>query len=128
MDRKRYRKRADKFVTAVQLALDFDGFAYRKWGGEQTCKSGDWLVDNNGEVYTVDKDSFAKTYRQTSPGVFIKTTPIWATVATEAGAVTTKEGQSHYQPGDYLVSNNEDGSDAYRITAEKFKSMYELDE
>jgi hypothetical protein len=32
-------------------------------GAEQRCKRGDWLVDNGGEVYTVDGDSFARTYR-----------------------------------------------------------------
>jgi hypothetical protein len=30
--------------------------------------------------------------------------------------------------GDYLVSNNPDGTDAYSISAAKFESMYELDE
>jgi hypothetical protein len=42
--------------------------------------------------------------------------------------VETKEGQSHYRAGDYLVSNNEDGSDAYAISAAKFESMYVPDE
>ena len=57
----------------------------------------------------------------------MKTTPIWAEKAEEAGSVVTKEGESHYQAGDYLVSNNEDGTDAYCISADKFESMYELD-
>jgi hypothetical protein len=42
--------------------------------------------------------------------------------------VVTKEGKSHYQSGDYLVYNNEDGTDAYCISAAKFESMYELEE
>lgn len=125
--RQRYRKRADQFVTAVQLNLEFDGFTFRKWGATQRCKRGDWLVDNHGEVYTIDQETFAKTYKQLRAGVYLKVTPIWAEVAEKAGVVKTKEGQSHYQPGDYLVSNNEDGTDAYRIEAAKFKSMYELD-
>ena len=85
-------------------------------------------MDNNGDIYTVDSDVFSLTYRQLKPGIYIKTTPIWAAVASEAGSVTTKEGASHYQAGDYLVYNNEDGTDAYCISAAKFESMYELDE
>ena len=127
-NRRRYRKRADQFVTAVQVELDTDGFVYQKWGAEQRCKPGDWLLDNNGDVYTVDAEVFKSTYRELSPGVYVKKTPIWAEVAPKAGVVDTKEGKSHYEAGDYLVSNNEDGTDAYCISAAKFESMYELDE
>jgi hypothetical protein len=42
--------------------------------------------------------------------------------------VATKEGQSRYAAGDYLVSNDEDGGDAYCITAAKFEAMYEQDD
>jgi len=42
--RRRYRKKPDQFVVAVQLALDTNGFTYKKWGAEQRCKRGDWLV------------------------------------------------------------------------------------
>ena len=127
-NRRRYRKKADQFVVAVQLDLDTDGFIYRKWGAEQRCQQGDWVVDNDGDHYTVDGEVFARTYRKLSPGIYVKTTPIWAEVASKSGQVPTKEGASHYQAGDYLVSNNEDGTDAYCISAAKFESMYELDE
>ena len=126
--RLRYRKRPDQFVIAVQLKLDTPGFAYRKWGADQRCKGGDWLVDNHGDVYTVDAEVFARTYRQVAPGQYVKTTPVWAEVATAAGAVATKEGESRYAAGDYLVSNNEDGTDAYCISAAKFEAMYERDD
>ncbi|MGB5615803.1 MAG: hypothetical protein WBM78_03110 [Desulfobacterales bacterium] len=126
--RRRYRKKADRFVIAVRLDLDTDGFSYRKWGAEQRCKRGDWLVDNEGDIYSVDSDVFAKTYRRVSPGVYVKTGPVWAEVATAPGSVVTNEGKSFYKAGDYLVYNNEDGTDAYCIGADKFESMYELDE
>jgi len=126
--RRRYRKKADRFVIAVRLDLDTDGFTYRKWGAEQRCKHGDWLVDNEGDIYSVDSDVFAKTYRRVSPGVYVKTGPVWAEVATASGSVVTNEGKSFYKAGDYLVYNNEDGTDAYCIGADKFESMYELDE
>lgn len=124
----RYRKKANSFVIAVQLDLDTEGFTYNKWGGEQRCKRGDWIIDNDGDTYTVDHQVFAKTYRSIGPGVYIKTTPVWAEVATKSGTVITKEGASKYEAGDYLVFNNEDGTDAYCMGAAKFESMYEPDE
>ncbi|NLD69473.1 MAG: hypothetical protein GX644_11750 [Limnobacter sp.] len=127
MTRARYRKKPDQFVIAVQLNLDTDGFVYRKWGHEQRCKQGDWLVDNDGDCYTVDAQVFARTYRNAGPGRWVKTTPVWATQATEPGSIATKEGATRYERGDYLVSNNEDGSDAYAVSAAKFEAMYEAD-
>lgn len=126
--RKRYRKKIDQFVVAIQLDLDTEGFIYTKWGAKQRCKAGDWIVNNDGDIYTVDYDVFKKTYVNIRQGIYAKTTPIWAEITTHAGSVNTKEGESFFKKGDYLVSNNEDGTDAYCISAEKFESMYEPDE
>lgn len=127
--RRRYSKRADQFVTAVCLDLETEGFSYEKWGHRQFCKRGDWLVWNHvlQEAYTIDATSFAATYREDSPGVFVKHSPVWAEVAARGGSMVTKEGLSDYQAGDYLVSNTEDGSDTYVIPPGPFKRMYELD-
>jgi hypothetical protein len=126
--RKRYRRKPDQAVTAVRLALDFDGLTYRKWNDTQRAKPGDWLVDNNGDVYTVGADTFARTYTKVGPGRWLKSAPVWAERATEAGDVATQEGRTHYKAGDWLVSNQEDGGDAYAIEAAKFEQLYELDE
>jgi hypothetical protein len=83
--RRRYKKKPTAFVTAVQLDLDTGGFTYNKWGGKQVCKRGDWLVDNNGDKYTVSQESFAKTYQLISPGVYLKTASVWAEVAEMQG-------------------------------------------
>lgn len=125
--RQRYRRKPDQPVVAVQLRLDTDGFTYRKWGSEQRCKAGDWLVDNDGDVYTVDAESFALTYREVGKGAYVKSAPVWAEVAGEDGSVATKEGRTAYRQGDYLVSNNEDGSDAYAVESDKFLALYEPD-
>jgi hypothetical protein len=124
-ERQKYVKRADQKVHAVRLDLETDGFTYRKWGAEQRCKRGDWLVDNDGDVYTVDGETFARTYRHVGDGAYVKTTPIWAERAGTAGNVTTKEGGTHYERGDYLVFNQEDGGDAYAISKDRFETMYE---
>ena len=48
--------------------------------------------------------------------------------AGSAGSIKTKEGETHYLAGDYLVYNNPDHSDGYAVSAEKFDAIYELDE
>ena len=124
-NRLRYMKRENESVIAVQLALDTDGFTYQKWGGLQTCKPGVWILDNAGDIYTVDRDTFARTYRKVDSGRYVKVTPVWAELAASAGRVQTKEGTTHYRRGDYLVFNDENGGDAYAVEAEKFRAMYE---
>jgi len=128
MPRQRYVRRPDRPVVAIRLALDLKSLVYRKWGGEQRAKPGDWLVDNDGDVYSVDADSFARTYRQTGRGTYVKTTPVWAEQAAQSGSVTTKEGATQYEAGDYLVSNDEEGADPYAISAAKFETLYTPDE
>ena len=123
--RQQYVKRATQFVVAVQLDLETTGFTYRKWGGTQTCKRGDWVVNNNGDIYTIDGESFARTYRSSGPGTYVKSEPVWAEVASAAGSVRTREGSTRYDAGDYLVSNDENGSDAYAVTKAEFERMYE---
>jgi hypothetical protein len=129
-ERQKYVKGPDQKVHAVQLDLETDGFTYRKWGAEQRCKRGDWLVRNPAEpdqvdTYTVDADTFARTYRHVADGAYVKTTPIWAERADAAGDVKTKEGSTHYEAGDYLVFNQEDGGDAYAVPKAKFERMYQ---
>lgn len=126
-ERRQYRKRAGSTVVAVRLALEFDGFDYRKWGGVQHAKQGDWLVDNGGNVYTVDAETFAETYRAVGGGLYEKVASVWAEVATEAGDVVTKEGRTHYERGDYIVSNDPEGADRYAVSAAAFEAMYEAE-
>lgn len=121
----RYRRRAKSTITAVRLDLETEGFTYEKWGGTQTCKRGDWVVNNGGEVYTIDAASFAQTYREVGPGVYEKDAPVWAERAESAGAIPTKEGASAYAAGDMLVYNNADRTDGYAMPAERFDSLYE---
>lgn len=123
--RRQFVKRAGHEVVAIQLTLDTDGFSYRKWGSLQRCKRGDWIVQNGGEVYSVDRDTFAHTYRELSPGMYRKVSPVWAERTDEAGSVATKEGVTHYPAGAYLVSNDAEGTDSYAVGAATFEAMYE---
>ena len=114
--RRQFVKRAGNEVVAIQLTLDTDGFTYRKWGDVQNCKPGDWLVQNNGEVYTVDRETFAHTYREESPGRYRKVSPVWAEQhRNRRDRCATKEGVTHYPAGAYLVSNDAEGTDTYAV-------------
>ena len=129
MTRARYRKKSGQTVTAVRLALDTKGFIYRKWGGEQHCDGGDWIVDDDGEVHTVDADSFTATYAMVSPGRYEKCAPVWAERASAAGSVETKEGVTRYEAGDFVVSNDAEGDDSWAVAKDRFEATYEpLDE
>ncbi len=125
--RRRYRKKDNQFIVAVRLDLETEGFTYFKWGSQQRCKRGDWVADNNGDVYTIDHKVFLKTYRQIAPGHYVKINPVWAEVADSAGWMPTKEGRSRYEAGDYLVFNDEEGTDGYCMSKARFEAMYEPD-
>jgi len=122
---KAYRKKQSKTVTAVQLALETDGFTYRKWGADQRCKAGDWLVNSGDDCYTIAEDSFSRTYSRVSEGQYRKTATVIARVAQCAGKVQTREGETHYKKGDYIVDNDGNGSDVYAISADVFHRLYE---
>lgn len=126
LPRKKYRKQAGQLVTAVKLNLDFDGFGYRKWGGSQKCKSGDWLVDNDGDVYTVESDYFCDNYRQVSPGRYEKTGIVWAVAANKNCDVKTIEGTTRCMAGDYIVFDREEQGKCYAVRKHQFERMYEL--
>ena len=122
---KKYKRKAGATILAVQFNLEVESFTYEKWGSLQTCKRGDWLVQNMGETYTVDAKSFAQTYQQVGPGVFAKGGFVFAKEANEDGTIATKEGVSAYQAGDVLVFNNEDQTDGDCMNAAKFRHLYE---
>ena len=123
---RRFKKKTTAHVIAIMLDLDTAGFTYRKWGGEQFCKPGDWIVYNQSDTYTIDKETFSKTYERVSPGKYVKTSIIWAEIAERSGVIKTKEGETHYQHGDYLVYNDLDRKDGYAINAATFESLYDL--
>ncbi|WP_052691845.1 DUF4231 domain-containing protein [Teredinibacter purpureus] len=125
-ERQQYLKRPGFHVTAVQLDLNFEGFGYNKWGDGQKCSAGDWLVNNCGDTYTVEKEYFIQHYEEVSPGQFEKIAPVWAEIAKTDGAIETIEGTSAYITGDYLVFDRSIGGQAYAVTKLSFERMYEV--
>jgi hypothetical protein len=120
-----YRRRKGTEVVAIRLDLDTDGFTYEKWGGIQTCKRGDWIVYGGGSTYTVDAASFAKTYTELRPGLYVKVGSVWAKEAGAAGSICTKEGTTDYEAGDFIVCNDSNGEDCWAVSAEDFSRLYE---
>ncbi|SMF15405.1 hypothetical protein SAMN02745866_01004 [Alteromonadaceae bacterium Bs31] len=123
--RNAYQRKVNS-VSAVQLKLDLIEFRFRKWGAEQRCKKNDWLVDNEGDVYPVDKDYFDKYYRQIGPGEYTKVGTVWAEQAAHTGFTPTLEGQSEFRVGDYIVYDQPEGGDAHVVEKSKFEVMYAL--
>jgi predicted nucleotidyltransferase len=87
-------------------------------------ESGRSLFDLAGLLYDLRK--FLN--REVERGRWVKTTPVWAEVAEQAGSVKTKEGSTRYAAGDYLVFNEADGGDPYAVSRAKFEALYELDD
>lgn len=125
---KRYRRRKMTTVTAVQIALDTEGFSYKKWDDVQVARAGDWLVNNNGNVYTIDSEVFERTYTKVREGTYEKTGLIWAGQAQKAGKVRSTSGFTNYRAGDFVVFNDQDRDDGWAMSEEEFESLYELDE
>ena len=82
------------------------------------------MVANGADVYTIDKRTFSQTYRRRSQGVYEKVAPVWAKKADGKGKLKTKEGQSEYKPGYYLVFNSSSGKDGYAMKASTFHALY----
>ncbi|WP_317928604.1 DUF4231 domain-containing protein [Halioxenophilus sp. WMMB6] len=124
-NRIQYRKRANFHVTAVRIDLECEPIHFRKWGDEQQCQPGDWLVNNGGDTYTVADDYFRQNYREIAPGEYEKIGAVWAEQAREDGTITTLEGKTQYTAGDYLVTDRPKGGDCWAVEKEKFERMYE---
>lgn len=125
---KRYRKKSEKVVEAMPLALPDCRVQYEQWGGSQQAKEGDWLVKHDDEYYTVESETFAKTYQHIRANHYKKIGKVWAKIANDSGTVVTKEGKTQYKEGDILVYNNKNKTDGYAMNVETFNNNYELDE
>lgn len=124
MSLRQYVKKATRPVRAVQLNLPGCKLSYEKWGDSQTAGSGDWLVINGDNSYTVQRDSFRDTYRHLYGDWYRKTAPVWAEIAAADGHIATREGVSHYRAGDYLVYNQPDRNDGYTVPHQEFELNY----
>ena len=122
------RRRPDQYVIAVQLDLDTAGFTFRKWGAEQRVQARRLarrqrrrrLHRRRGQSSRAPTASCAAapTSRRRRCGPRRARRPA-ASPRRRAARTTGRR---------LLVSNDEDGSDAYAVDAAKFEAMYEPDE
>jgi len=122
--RREFTPRDNKYVEAIKLDLDFDGFTFQKWGHSQKCKRNDWLIFSEGDTYTVDHEYFLQHFKTQSPGRWKKVGKICAEEAEENGFVQTLEGKTNYKKGDFIVSNYGKGGDQYAIPRIVFHNKY----
>lgn len=120
---KTYRKKATHTVFAIQASIKGNIY-YEKWDHNQKATEGDYLVDNEGDVYTVEKVTFESTYTEVGDHRYAKTALVKAEQATESGKIRTLEGLSSHNAGDYIVHNPRQG-DVYVVPQNEFESVYE---
>ena len=120
-----YRPREAATVLALRLDLELQCFQYEKWGGKQQARRGDWVVDKDGDVYTVTDSNFSRTYRLVRPGLYRKDAPVWACLAPSDGVVPSEEGSTAYQEGDYVVFHLPEDDLGWAMRAEEFLRTYE---
>lgn len=125
---KRYKRRENTTVTAVKIDLGTDGFQYQKWGGVQIARRGDWLVDNMGDVYTIDGQVFEDTYSEVSPGRYKRNSFVWAEEAKIDGRVKSTSGFTYYYAGDMIAYNSEEKTDGWAMEKERFFKLYRDDD
>lgn len=57
------------------------------------------FVDDDGDVCTVKRRNFARTYRPKGTGTYVEVGAVWTRRVERAGAVTTREGTTHDEAG-----------------------------
>ena len=111
-------------VTAIQLDFDNVTLTYHKWGNDQKAVSGDWIVNNYGDVIAVNREIFARSYRAIGNGQFLQTGHVWVKQTIEPGTLQTKNGKINYQAGDHLVFNDPEGNHGIVVKANVFSEYY----
>lgn len=111
-------------VTAVQIDFDKVKFTYHKWGAEQKATTGDWIVSTHGDVVTVPREIFARSYKTIGHGQYLQTGNVWVRQTIEPGVLKTNSGQINYQAGDYLVFNDPEGNQGIVMKANTFTEFY----
>ena len=123
---KNLNKFVPRAIPVVAIQIDFDNvtLTYHKWGNDQKAVSGDWLVNTYGDVLTVNREIFARSYQAIGHGQFLQTGHVWGKQAVEPGTLQTKNGKINYQAGDYLVFNDPEGNHGIVMKANVFPEFY----
>lgn len=123
---KQYERRPDGLIIAIQIRLDLEagGIAYRKWDSEQWGKRGDWLINDDGDTYTVSAENFANDYELSESGLYRNTAKVWAEEATGSGFVEIRGGTAPFVEGNMLVFSDPDRKEGQVFFYNKFNRLY----
>lgn len=110
-------------ITAIQLRMPI---TYELWGGTQTGKVGDWLVEKGNDTYTIDGTEFATSYQKhlTKHATYFKAEHIEAYEVRCDGYIETLEGRSKFKAGDYLACSPT--GKTWCLTAKTLAEYYDL--
>jgi hypothetical protein len=111
-------------VTAIQIDFDKVSFTYHKWGSDQKATSGDWIVNTNGDIFTVPREIFARSYKMIGHGQYLQTGDVWVRHTIEPGFLKTNNGKVNYKAGDYLVFNDPEGNHGIVVKPNIFTEFY----
>lgn len=75
-------------------------------GARMRSQSGDWLITDGQQRWSVDSTIFAATYELVEDGWFRKVAPVRARRLDHSVRIETPEGEDTLQPGDWLVTGS----------------------
>ncbi|MEB3335092.1 MAG: patatin-like phospholipase family protein [Cyanobacteriota bacterium] len=104
-----YRERKETEVKAIRLNLELESFTYHQGDGARTGKRGDWLVECEGRVSTVDHATFNRYYKQVAPASYRKQLIVWAAPVSDG----------------VLVCMDSEGKDGDVLSPDQFQALYE---
>lgn len=96
-----YISTVDVHATQLDRSLSWNtDHGSTLWG-----QPGDWLVETDGERWTVDGEVFQRTYEHLEADVYRKVTPVLAAKLAHPDSVESREGVVNAERGDLLVCN-----------------------
>ena len=102
-----------------------DTFQWQSTDGNNLVgEKGDYLIESDGNRWTVQPEIFEKTYSENSDGTFTKTAQVIAVKVNAALTINTLEGESVVHEGDYLLCG--ESADVWSIDSTNFVKKYFL--
>lgn len=91
-------------------------------GSTMQAQPGDWLVQSEGDTWSVEDGIFRVTYEHLRDDLYRKVTPVLAVELPAAGTVLSREGMVEAEQGDLLVCNVT--GECWSMPKEKFFQRY----
>ncbi|MGQ7787939.1 PGDYG domain-containing protein [Nesterenkonia sp. K-15-9-6] len=93
-------------------------------GAVMEAKPGDWIVDDDGQQWSVDAEVFAETYEAVSEGRYRKTGEVRARQIAQPTSLETLEGSDQLDAGDWVVQNA--SGECWGVSDARFRRRYQV--